>query len=118
GDIIHALCDVQRFNVVRKGGLDFVHLVGHVPVQDGYGEPVSHLQLVQVGEHLGLDQSVVGGEDAVGAGAAGGQAGAQPITGSGLQLLLLGALINGQLHVDFGNADVAHHAVAQGVEQT
>ena len=117
GDVILA---VHHLEVVRLGGQyngDLVHLIGQHPVQDRDGEGVAHFQLVQIGEQLGTGQAAVGRNDRVGAAAAHRQAGALQVACGDLQYAVAGAVVDGQLHADFGNGDVTHNAGAGNIQR-
>ena len=117
GDVILA---VHHLEVVRLGGQyngDLVHLVGEHAVQDRDGEGVAYFQLVQIGEQLGAGQAAVGRNDRVGALAAHRQAGALQVTCRHLQHAIAGAVVDGQLHTDLFNGDVAHNAGAGHIQR-
>ena len=117
GDVVLA---VHHFQFVHLGGQhdgDLVHLVGQLPVQHGDGEGVAHLQSVQMGEQLGAGQAAVGRDHRMGALAAHRQAGAFQMACRHLQHSVAGAVIDGQLHTDLFNGDVAHNAGAGHVQR-
>ena len=67
--------DLQGGHVLRLHDQDLVHLVGHHLVQHPDHKGVPLRQAVQIGEQPGAGQAPVAGQNAVGALAAGGQAG-------------------------------------------
>lgn len=77
---------------------------------------VPGLQSVKVRKELCFRQSGVSRDDAVGPGTAGRQRGPRPPATAGLELLLLRALIDGQVHIDFWNLNRPHHTGPQRIE--
>ena len=117
GDVILA---VHHLEVVGLGGQyngDLVHLISQHPVQHRDGEGVAHFQLVQIGEQLGAGQAAVSRNDRVGAAAAHRQAGALQVACGNLQHAIAGAVVDGQLHTDLFNGDVAHNAGAGHIQR-
>ena len=117
GDVVLALRHLQAVGLGGQDDGDVVHLVGEGPVQHRDGEGVAHLQLIQIGEQLGTGQAPVGRNDRVGAGTAHRQAGAFQMTGGHLQHGIAGAVVDGLLHADLFNGDVAHDAGAGHVQR-
>ena len=117
GDVILA---VHHLEVVRLGGQndgDVVHLVGEHAVQHGDGKGIAHFQPVEIGEQLGAGQAAVSRNDRMGALAAHRQAGALQVACSDLQHAIAGAVVDGQLHTDLFNGDVAHNAGAGHIQR-
>ena len=71
-------------------------------------EHVPRLQLVQVSEEDGVWKAPVSGEHAMGALAPQRVAGLGHVAYALAQDVVVGALVDGQIHVDLGNGDIAH----------
>jgi len=117
GDVILAFGDLQLIGLGGQHDGDFVHLVGEHPVQHGDGKGIAHLQLVEVGKQLSAGQAAVRRDDRVGRSAAHRQAGAFQMTCRHLQHAVVGAVVDGQLHADLFNGDVAHNARAGNIQR-
>ena len=116
GQVVLALHHLQVLYLGGQHNGDLVHLVGQHPVQHRHRKGVAYFQLVQMGKQLGTGQTPVRRDDRMGAFAAHRQAGALQMSCAGLQHRIPGAVVDGQLHVDPGNGDVAHDAGAGDVQ--
>ena len=72
---------------------------------------------IQIGKELGTGQTPVTGEHAVGTLPAHRQAGPFQMAHGHLQNRILGAVVNGQTHVNFRDLDIAHDSLAGDVQQ-
>ena len=90
---------------------DVVDLVLEGLPQGGDVEDVALLELVEVVEHGRGGQPGVAGEDCVGGGAADRQARAEQVPDAFRQGAAVGAVVDGQAHVDGGDDDPGHDRV-------
>ncbi len=117
GTQILALLNEQGLGVLWLHDQNLVYLIGQHLIQHAQPEPIPHHQPIQVGEKSGTGQAPVAGQDAVGALPAHGQARPLQVPHSHLQNRILGAVVNGQGHIQAGDFDVAHNAHAGHVQQ-
>ena len=96
---------------------DLVDLVGQDLIQDMQHKHIANLELVKIGEEPGAWQAPVSGEHTVASRTANGQAGPVQMPHGDLQDGLLSAVIDGQHHIDHGDLDIAHDAVAADIQQ-
>ena len=103
---------IQRLHLVRLHRQNLVHLIGQGFIQNVQIEPVPQRQLVQIGKELRLCQPSVAGQGAVGALSTQRIAGFRQVADSVGEHIRPGALVDGQVQVDFGDGDIP-----QGVAQ-
>ena len=106
----------QELGVLGEDDVDLVYLIGQGLAQDVHPEQVPHHQFIDVGEQPGAGQAPVAGEDRVGPLAPHGEGRPVDVPHRHLEDLLRGAVIEGQVTVDGGDVNGAHHAVAPGVK--
>lgn len=117
GAIVLAAVELHFRGVFRKDDADLDDLVGERLAQDGDREQVALAETVQVGEKPRRGQAPVAGNRRVGVRPAYRQAGALDVAAGNLQHGLVGAMVDGQAHVNAGDVYVAHDARARHVQQ-
>ena len=112
GAVVPAGDDVQPLGAFRLDDVDLVDLIGQHLVHDVQVKLVTFAEFVQISEEHSLGQTAVAGQHAVGALAAKGIACAFQMADALGEHLVGRALVDGQVHVDLGDRDVAKAVVA------
>ena len=115
--VILSFCDSQIGGIVGQHGVDGIHLIGQGLAQDLQIEHISMLQLVEIRKELLGRHTGMGGEDAVGTLSANRQGCAQQMSNTHIQRFGLRSVIDGQIHPDHGDLNVAHDPIPCHVEQ-
>ena len=103
-------------NNYMKDGVYLRHLIRQGFVQHVQIEHISWDQLFQVGEHFLTCHAAVTGENGVGVFAAYWQRASQQVPYTTVQYLRVCAVVDGQIHLDFGNFNIAHNAASGNVQ--
>lgn len=115
--VILARLDPERRQIRGLHHADLVDLVGERLVEDHHDECVPFFEFIEIGKQLCRGQASVPGQRAVGAFAAHRKGRALQMSDGGLQDLLTGPVVDGQLDIDLGNINVAHDSGGTGREQ-
>lgn len=116
GDLVLTGDDGELVGLGGENDKDLLDLVGEDFIQHVDGEGVALDDLVKVGEKPCARQAAMPGNDGMGGRTADGKAGALDMSGRNLKNALGGAVVNGQLHVDIGDGNIAHDAGAGDIE--
>ena len=98
--------DFQRLHLIRLHHQHLIHLISQHFIENVQIKPIPQLQLVQIGKQLRFRHTPVAGQSTMGAFAAQGITGFRQMADSVGKDVVAGALINRQVHINFGNGDI------------
>ena len=106
----------QKVRFIGQDSVDLRYLIRQRFTQNIQVENISRNQLFQIGEHLLTCHAAVTGENGVGVFAAYWQRASQQVPYTTVQYLRVCAVVDGQIHLDFGNFNIAHNAASGNVQ--
>ena len=115
--VILSFCDPQIGGIVGQHSVDGIHLIGQGLAQDLQVEHISMLQLIEIRKELLGRHTGMGGEDTVGTLSTHRQGCAQQMPDAHIQGFGLRAMIDGQIHPDHRDLNIAHDPIPCHVEQ-
>ncbi len=108
--------DRQLFHLMGEHDKDLFDLIGEHLVEHGNGKGITDNELVEVSKESCGGESSVCGEDAVGICAADGEGRTFEVSDRDIEDGVAGAVVDGQLHIDLRNGDIAHDSGAGDIE--
>ena len=111
GAQIPSLEDFQAFHLIGQYDLDLVDFIAQRLADDLKHEAVSDLHFFQIGKQARRGKTGMAGQNSMGIFAAYGKGAPFQVAYALLEHRIGGPVINGQMRLDFGYVDIAHHAV-------